>query len=38
VTCPHCDGDLKTFARDYEKRTRAARRAYRELLKHLPPM
>ncbi|HEV7904593.1 MAG TPA: GDL motif peptide-associated radical SAM/SPASM maturase [Pyrinomonadaceae bacterium] len=38
VTCPHCEGDLKTFERAYEKRMRAARRAYRELLKHLPPM
>jgi hypothetical protein len=38
VTCPHCDGDLKTFERDYQKRMRAVRRAYRELVKHLPPM
>ncbi|HLL13666.1 MAG TPA: GDL motif peptide-associated radical SAM/SPASM maturase [Pyrinomonadaceae bacterium] len=38
VTCPHCDGDLKTLERDYEKRMRAARRAYRQLLKYLPQM
>ncbi|HYP00893.1 MAG TPA: hypothetical protein VER76_11935, partial [Pyrinomonadaceae bacterium] len=36
VICPHCDGDLKTLERDYEKRMRAARRAYRQLLKYMP--
>ncbi|HJR07380.1 MAG TPA: GDL motif peptide-associated radical SAM/SPASM maturase [Pyrinomonadaceae bacterium] len=38
VTCPHCEGDLKALERDYEKRMRAARRAYRQLLKYLPQM
>lgn len=37
-TCPHCDGDIKTFERAYKKRLRAARAAYKELLAHLPQM
>jgi len=37
-TCPHCDGDIKTFERAYQKRLRAARVAYRELLQHFPQM
>jgi Y-X(10)_GDL-associated radical SAM protein len=36
VTCPHCDGDIKTFERAYKKRLRAAQAAYRELLEHFP--
>lgn len=36
VVCPHCGGNLAAHARSYEKKMRAAQKAYLNLLKHLP--
>jgi Y-X(10)_GDL-associated radical SAM protein len=35
-TCPHCDGDVPSLERAYQKDFRAAKRAYHKLLKLLP--
>jgi len=34
--CPHCGGDMAMLAKAHNKKTRAAQKALRELLKHLP--
>ncbi len=36
AVCPHCGGDMASLALGYKKKVRAARRAMRDLLKHLP--
>lgn len=36
TVCPHCGGDMASLALAYEKKSRAARKALRHLLKQLP--
>ncbi len=36
TVCPHCAGDVSALALAYEKKVRAARKAVRRVLKHLP--
>jgi radical SAM protein with 4Fe4S-binding SPASM domain len=36
TVCPHCGGDMASLTVAYEKKVRAAQRAMRRLLKHLP--
>jgi radical SAM protein with 4Fe4S-binding SPASM domain len=36
VTCPFCEGNIKSLAKTYDKNLREARRAYERLLKLLP--
>jgi len=38
VTCPFCEGNIKSLAKTYDKNLREARRAYERLLKLLPAM
>ncbi|HEV7473508.1 MAG TPA: GDL motif peptide-associated radical SAM/SPASM maturase [Pyrinomonadaceae bacterium] len=36
TVCPHCGGDMTSLALGYKKKVRNARKAMRDLLKHLP--